>query len=307
MTTLPLMATLTRLLRRLLLAATLLLLAGLLPAATLLLTRTRVALLRLARLRLVRVTHALSPQGLTGPTPLASTHGTAESCGAKRAMRVRNRAISTPISAKISPRTQIGSHSLVSTIVVDERGTAGPEAHRFDRAEEYVVAAHRSDLDDTAIERDHGRGEYGAAGRESQPISAGKSLAACNPGAAREYVGDLRAAISQRVDAKYAILHHDRIGLAAAIEAHEQHGRRVRNRTNRGCRRAGLAAGTGCGDHVNGRAEAAHPFAKERGLDRAHRIGPHRREGAVHRIIGPLVDPAHCAYSAARLTPASPG
>src|SRR5262252_1733921 len=84
------MTTLTRLLRRLLLAATLLLLAGLLPAATLLLTRTRVALLRLARLRLVRVAHALSPQGLTGPTPLASTHGTAESCGAKRAMGVRN-------------------------------------------------------------------------------------------------------------------------------------------------------------------------------------------------------------------------
>ena len=54
-----LMTTLTRLLRRLLLAATLLLLAGLLPAATLLLTRTRVALLRLARLRLVRVIHAL--------------------------------------------------------------------------------------------------------------------------------------------------------------------------------------------------------------------------------------------------------
>jgi len=91
MPTLPaLMTTLTRLLRRLLLAATLLLLAGLLPAATLLLTRTRVALLRLARLRLVRVAHTLSPQGLTGPTPLVSTHGTAESCGARRAMRVRN-------------------------------------------------------------------------------------------------------------------------------------------------------------------------------------------------------------------------
>src|SRR5499427_4842921 len=152
------------------------------------------------------------------------------------------------------PRTQSGSHSLVSTIVVDERGTAGPETHRFDRAEEYVVAAHRSYLDDAAIERDHGRGEYGAAGRERQPISAGKSLTACNAGAAREYVGDLRAAVSQRVDAKYAVLHHDRIGLAAAIEAYEQHGRRVRNRTNRGCRRAGLAAGTCGGDHVNGRA-----------------------------------------------------
>src|SRR6516165_10338221 len=146
------------------------------------------------------------------------------------------------------------SHPLVSAIVVDERETAGPEAHRFDRTEEYVVAANRSYLDDAAIERDHGRGEYGAAGRERQPISAGKSIAACDAGAAREYIGDLRAAVSQRVDAKYAVLHHDRIGLAAAIEAHEQHGRRVRNRTNRGCRRAGLAAGTGRGDDVDGRA-----------------------------------------------------
>jgi len=53
------MTALSRLLRRLLLAATLLLLAGLLPAATLLLTRAWIALLRLARLRLVRVVHAL--------------------------------------------------------------------------------------------------------------------------------------------------------------------------------------------------------------------------------------------------------
>src|SRR5260370_325015 len=82
------------------------------------------------------------------------------------------RAISTPISAKISPRTENGSHSLVSTIVVNERGTAGPEAHRFDRTEEYVVAANRSYLNDAAIERDHGRDQYGAAGRERQPISA---------------------------------------------------------------------------------------------------------------------------------------
>lgn len=83
-----LMTALTRLLTRFLLAATLLLLAGLLPAATLLLIRARVALLRLVRLRLVRVAHALSPQGLRG-LPLVSTHGTAESCDAKRAMRVR--------------------------------------------------------------------------------------------------------------------------------------------------------------------------------------------------------------------------
>jgi hypothetical protein len=64
-----LMTALTRLLTRFLLAATLLLLAGLLPAATLLLIRARVALLRLVRLWLVRVAHALSPQGLTGLPP----------------------------------------------------------------------------------------------------------------------------------------------------------------------------------------------------------------------------------------------
>ena len=63
-----LMTALTRLLTRFLLAATLLL-AGLLPAATLLLIRARVALLRLVRLRLVRVAHALSPQGLTRLPP----------------------------------------------------------------------------------------------------------------------------------------------------------------------------------------------------------------------------------------------
>lgn len=64
-----LMTALTRLLTRFLLAATLLLLAGLLPAATLLLIRARVALLRLVRLWLVRVAHALSPQGLMGLPP----------------------------------------------------------------------------------------------------------------------------------------------------------------------------------------------------------------------------------------------
>ena len=54
-----LMTALSRLLRRFLLAATLLLLTGLLPAAALLLTRARIALLRLARLRLVRIVHVL--------------------------------------------------------------------------------------------------------------------------------------------------------------------------------------------------------------------------------------------------------
>src|SRR6516165_9319790 len=92
-------------------------------------------------------------------------------------MHVRKSREATPISAKLSPRTESGSHSFVCAIVVDERRTAGPEAHRFDRAEEYVVAAHRSHLDDAAIERNHGRGEHGAAGREREPISVGKSIA----------------------------------------------------------------------------------------------------------------------------------
>ena len=84
------MTALARLLRRLLLAATLLLLAGLLPAATLLLTRTRVALLRLARLRLVRVAHALSPQGLTGPPPWRQRMEPQKVAAQNEQMRVRN-------------------------------------------------------------------------------------------------------------------------------------------------------------------------------------------------------------------------
>jgi hypothetical protein len=63
------MTALTRLRAGVLLAATLLLLAGLLPAATLLLIRAWVPLLRLVRLGLIRVAHALSPQGLTRLAP----------------------------------------------------------------------------------------------------------------------------------------------------------------------------------------------------------------------------------------------
>src|SRR5215831_7055725 len=236
------------------------------------------------------------------------TRGTAESCdGTRPIARAKLAPTSAPISSKFHRGLKSGSHPLVSTIVVNERRTAGSDAHRFDRAEEYVVAADRSDLDDAAVKCDHGRGEDGTARRQRQPISVRKSIAARNPGATGKDVGDLRSAVSQRVDAKYAVFHHDRIGLAAAIEAHEQRGRRVRNRTNRGCRGAGLTAGTSGGDDVHGRAEPAHRFAKDRGLDRAHGLGPHRREGAVHRIIGPLIDPAHWVYSAARLTPERPG
>src|SRR5262244_1425719 len=103
-------------------------------------------------------------------TALRLTRGTAESCDAKRPI--------APISAPLSPSFRRGlkapSHPLVSTIVVDERGTVGPGAHRFDRAEKYIVAPDRSDLDDAAIKRDHGRSEHGTASRQRQPISTRK-------------------------------------------------------------------------------------------------------------------------------------
>jgi len=86
-----LMTALSRLLRRLVLAATLLLLTGLLPAATLLLTRARIALLRLARLRLVRIVHVLSPAYWLPQRALTSTRGTAESCDAKRPIACETR------------------------------------------------------------------------------------------------------------------------------------------------------------------------------------------------------------------------
>src|SRR5215831_6072036 len=95
-------------------------------------------------------------------TALRLTRGTAESCDAKRPI--------APISAPLSPSFRRGlkapSHPLVSTIVVDERGTVGPGAHRFDRAEKYIVAPDRSDLDDAAIKRDHRRSEHGTASRQ---------------------------------------------------------------------------------------------------------------------------------------------
>src|SRR5262245_53525534 len=95
-------------------------------------------------------------------TALLLTRGTAESCDAKRPI--------APISAPLSPSFRRGlkapSHPLVSTIVVDERGTVGPGAHRFDRAEKYIVAPDRSDLDDAAIKRDHRRSEHGTASRQ---------------------------------------------------------------------------------------------------------------------------------------------
>src|SRR5262245_35187930 len=93
--------------------------------------------------------------------------GTAESCDANRPIA---RAQLAPIPASISPKFRRGltalSHPFVSTIVVDERGTVGPGAHRFDRAEKHVVAPDRSDLDDAAIKRNHGRGEHGTARRQ---------------------------------------------------------------------------------------------------------------------------------------------
>src|SRR5215510_16189105 len=82
-------------------------------------------------------------------TALLLTRGTAESCdGTRPIARAKLAPTSAPISSKFHRGLKSGSHPLVSTIVVNERRTAGSDAHRFDRAEEYVVAADRSDLDD---------------------------------------------------------------------------------------------------------------------------------------------------------------
>src|SRR5215471_15018471 len=104
-----LVTALARLLRRLVLAAALLLLTGLLPAATLLLTRAGIALLRLARLRLVRIVHILSPACWLPQRARTLTRGTAESCDAKRPIaRAKLAPISAPIFAKVPPRTESG-------------------------------------------------------------------------------------------------------------------------------------------------------------------------------------------------------
>jgi hypothetical protein len=43
-------------------------------------------------------------------------------------------------------------------------------------------------------------------------------------------------------------------------------------------------------------AEPAHGIAKNRRLDRLHRLGPDGGKRAVHCIVGPLVNPTHrCA------------
>jgi hypothetical protein len=103
-----LMTALTRLLTRFLLAATLLLLAGLLPAATLLLIRARVALLRLVRLRLVRVAHALSPQGLNGLPPCGQRMEPQKVATQNEQCACEFRAISTPIPPKFRRELKAG-------------------------------------------------------------------------------------------------------------------------------------------------------------------------------------------------------
>src|SRR6266571_3931670 len=59
--------------------------------AALLLTRARIALLRLARLRLVRIVHVLSPAYWLPQRAPTSTRGTAESCDAKRPIACETR------------------------------------------------------------------------------------------------------------------------------------------------------------------------------------------------------------------------
>src|SRR5260370_40125532 len=100
-------------------------------------------------------------------------------------------------------------------------------------------------------ERDAGCGEEGGAGRSYQPASVCEPISGSNGGEASENVRDLRAIVPQRVDAEYTVLDHDRIGLAAPTETHEERRRRVRHRTNRGGGGAALTGRAGSGDAVD--------------------------------------------------------
>jgi hypothetical protein len=94
-------------------------------------------------------------------------------------------------------------------------------------------------------------------------------------------------------DAEDAVLAHQRAAGALAVDAHENRRRRIGDGAHRGRRKAGLAGRTRGRHHVHGGAEPAHRLAKQLGVDSRDMIGTDRLEGAGHRVVGTLVDPAH--------------
>jgi hypothetical protein len=56
---------------------------------------------------------------------------------------------------------------------------------------------------------------------------------------------------------------------------------------------AGFSRDPGGGDDMHRRAQPAHGLAEHKRIDAGNWTRPDCREGAVHCIVGPLVDPAH--------------
>ena len=114
-----------------------------------------------------------------------------------------------------------------------------------------------------------------------------------DPGDFREAMSRLGAAVPQSIDTEDTILEHRRIGLTAPVEAHEQGRRRVAHRADRGRGGTSLAGRPRRGDDMHGGAQPAHGLPEDPRVDRAHVLGSDRREGAIHGIVGALIDPAH--------------
>src|SRR5262249_22991814 len=95
------------------------------------------------------------------------------------------------------------------------------------------------------------------------------------------------------VDAEHAVLAEQWRARAAAIEADKQHRGLIGDRADRGRGEAGLPRNTGSGNDMDRGAKPTHRFAEYKRLDARDRTRAHRRKGAVHCIVGPLVDPAH--------------
>ena len=261
------------------------LLAGLLAAA-LLLTGFRLALVRVLRI----LAHMRTPMG---PAPLDNVPMTRSfrTCEGTKAGWSRGQKRGTPIFSQ--QPTTTGSDAFVGTVVVHECRAGRAHLHGLDRAEDHVVARYRLHLEDAAVERHHGTREHRRAGRERAPRADLEARLLLRAGAAREHVGDRLGVGAERVDAEHAVLAHQRPALAFAVDAHEDRRRCIGHRAHRRRREAGLAGGASRRHHMDGGAEPAHRLAEEHRVDRRDRVRPDRLEGAGHRVVGALVDPAH--------------
>ena len=198
-------------------------------------------------------------------------------------------------TAADEPEQHFVRHLLVQPVVIDQRRPGGTEPHRFDGAEQHVVRGHRLDLDGAAVERDHRGGQHRRAGFQRDPFADGETLFEMHAASARKQIGELLFVGAQRIDAEHAVLGEQRRALGAAVEANQQRRRLIGHRANGGRGKSGFAARARRGDHVHGGAEPAHRVAERRHIDAVdRRLRRDRRKGAVHGVVGPLVDPAHC-------------